>query len=1044
MTSRIAPLLRSIGLLALVVIALPWALIAGARARFGGASPLHGVPSPTDWDLSRIVSVLTSRLTEATLTDIVIRAALVVAWVAILVVVVTAVAELVHMIRYDGIPLPAIRALGPSQQLARLIATGFMVIVPALGVSASAAGADALIAERTPIEVDYEATTSAPVWNTQLDRSPASVTVRSSSTDQTESESTYVVRSGDSIYGIAQRLVGPDAKAIDRFASAIIEANLGREMGDGQRFVNAAFIDVGWVLQLPPLPSLAEAPTAAPVGPVHVVTEGESLWSIAADRLGAGERWREIFDLNQSRQFDDGRQLDDPDLIHPGWELYLPGTVEDSPSVVPPRLESRVSTADEVVTSDDAAVSAVESGVDDVVPVTSEVEDVSLVADDDPAPDNVWLDDADLAASTNDDVQPNLVAAPVNRSNSETPAPTTTEISANQSDQESSEIRVVTLGRATMMSAGILALLGVRRRERLRRSRSRSRLPAVPPQAAAVERVLRSIDVGDRWARVEISVRSVALPVADAGGRVLAVIVDQTGEVEIHFSTPVELDSPWEGAADHWRVPAHIPIELLAPSARRSGAPCPTLVQLGVDPHGREVYVDLEALEALHIDADPKVADSIVSAVATTLAGSILAEVTTLVGVGIPSAAFLGHRRYLAAADPASAIDAAIDAVGSTRTQDRSPFDLRARVTSGETWEPAVVMVGSTAPSVVPPADRTALAIVSAVPIDGPAHRLSAQGSTWTLEPAGLTLTPLGLEPDEAESIARLVDVPPTDESTDDWTLPPSVWHERRDAELGDTIDDRHSDDHDWELVACLLGPVEVTTRDGQPVEFARSKSRELVAWLATHRDRSTRMAARTALWDLDVRDATFANVVSDARRALARAQEPPEGDEWIARTLTDELPLHHKVVTDVDLIDRALIEARLQPPDQAIATLAPVVSRITGFPFEGTSYLWPDAEGLTSQLALVATTATSELAAHYLSVGDIAGVFDATARGLQVVSGHEELIGLRMQAHAQAGDLAGVRHEWDQYERALTRDPWSDGEPSRKLVELRQHLLRR
>ena len=49
------------------------------------------------------------------------------------------------------------------------------------------------------------------------------------------------------------------------------------------------------------------------------------------------------------------------------------------------------------------------------------------------------------------------------------------------------------------------------------------------------------------------------------------------------------------------------------------------------------------------------------------------------------------------------------------------------------------------------------------------------------------------------------------------------------------------------------------------------------------HRERATRVGARTALWDLDVRDATFANVVSEARRAMARLVEPPP-DERVAR----------------------------------------------------------------------------------------------------------------------------------------------------------------
>ena len=74
--------------------------------------------------------------------------------------------------------------------------------------------------------------------------------------------------------------------------------------------------------------------------------------------------------------------------------------------------------------------------------------------------------------------------------------------------------------------------------------------------------------------------------------------------------------------------------------------------------------------------------------------------------------------------------------------------------------------------------------------------------------------------------------------------------------------------------------------------------------------------------------------------------------------------------------------------------------------------------------------------------LGDIEGVFWATAQGLKVLPGHEELIGLRMQAHARAGDLAGVRQEWETYERVLVADAWSDGEPAPKLLMLRRELL--
>ncbi len=244
------------------------------------------------------------------------------------------------------------------------------------------------------------------------------------------------------------------------------------------------------------------------------------------------------------------------------------------------------------------------------------------------------------------------------------------------------------------------------------------------------------------------------------------------------------------------------------------------------------------------------------------------------------------------------------------------------------------------------------------------------------------------------------------------------------------------------EIVVGLLGGVEVHARTGEAGSFERSKTVELIAWLTTHRDRATRTGARTALWDLDVRDATFANVVSEARRALARLVAPPDGEEWVARTLTEQLPVHDLVVTDADLVEDRLAHARVQPPSQAVETLRPAVELVRDMPFAGTSYLWPDAEGITSNLVLLAITATAEFAAHALSLGDTDGVFWATGKGLRVLPGHEELIALRMQAHARAGDLAGVRQEWESYERVLVADAWSDGEPAPKLLALRRELL--
>ncbi len=157
---------------------------------------------------------------------------------------------------------------------------------------------------------------------------------------------------------------------------------------------------------------------------------------------------------------------------------------------------------------------------------------------------------------------------------------------------------------------------------------------------------------------------------------------------------------------------------------------------------------------------------------------------------------------------------------------------------------------------------------------------------------------------------------------------------------------------------------------------------------------------------------------------------------------MNEDLPLHDLVVSDTELLADRVAAARGLDAAEAIVVLRQGVALINGLPFAGTSYLWPDAEGTTSALVLLATSAAAELASHYLAIGDVDGVFWATGQGLKVLPGHEELIALRMRAHAHRGDLAGVRSEWESYERSLDADTWAAAEPSPKLVKLRRDLL--
>ncbi len=51
----------------------------------------------------------------------------------------------------------------------------------------------------------------------------------------------------------------------------------------------------------------------------------DTMWDIAERTLGDPFRYREIFTLNKDRVMPDGRRFSDADLIHPGWQIVLPG-----------------------------------------------------------------------------------------------------------------------------------------------------------------------------------------------------------------------------------------------------------------------------------------------------------------------------------------------------------------------------------------------------------------------------------------------------------------------------------------------------------------------------------------------------------------------------------------------------------------------------------------------------------------------------------------------------------------------------------------------
>jgi nucleoid-associated protein YgaU len=128
-------------------------------------------------------------------------------------------------------------------------------------------------------------------------------------------ETTYTVKAGDSLAGIWKQLTGGE-----RGWEKLQAANPG---------LDPSRLKIGQTLKVPPFEPVAPATatTVTPAGPgEYVVKEGDTLSSIAAEKLGASKRWKEIYDANK------GTIGPDPAALKLGMKLAIPGQTPAKPA----------------------------------------------------------------------------------------------------------------------------------------------------------------------------------------------------------------------------------------------------------------------------------------------------------------------------------------------------------------------------------------------------------------------------------------------------------------------------------------------------------------------------------------------------------------------------------------------------------------------------------------------------------------------------------------------------------------------------------------
>ncbi|MFJ5142717.1 LysM peptidoglycan-binding domain-containing protein [Streptomyces sp. NPDC088707] len=539
----------------------------------------------------------------------------VIGWIAWASFAVSLLLEIPSQLR--GRAAPRLPGLHLSQRAAGTLVSGIIVLfassalasaTPALATAGPATAVTASTAEVVP-----PASATAPE-----DRTAATAGTRQAA------EQTYTVRDArpaESLWSIAEKVYGHG-----ELYTKIADANEGRQMTDGTTFHADAPIQPGWILAVPEAPT-AQAPAAPsqPSGGSYTVQGGDTLWNVAEEELGDGERYGELFEANMGSPTPDGGTFDNPDLIVPGQVLDLPKAA--TPGAPPPH---RSAPKPDTPPSSPKASDRAEDAQHDTPPAPSS-----------PAPGTEAVRPAQPT--------PPAVSSPshtVQTPGSATPSPSTTATpmpAVQHSDEDSALGTVLYAAGGTLVAGGVVLMLR-RRRILQRRRRADGQRIAMPSGPAAVaERALRSVDSSMELVFLDRVLRSFAFHVAAEDRPLPAVAAVQLGAEGVLLHLPAaavaagaeaSLGSmaPFAAVKDQpgvWWCPADS-AELLDDEALAGVAsPYPALVPLGEDGTGGILLVDLDEFGALHLTGSRRI--QMLRTLGISLALSPLGQVDVLV-----------------------------------------------------------------------------------------------------------------------------------------------------------------------------------------------------------------------------------------------------------------------------------------------------------------------------------------------------------------------------------------------------------------------------
>jgi len=795
-----------------------------------------------------------------------------------------------------------------------------------------------------------------------------------------------------------------------------------------------------------PLVALAATPGVTPVASPGVTTPPltytvqpmDDLWRLAEEHLGDGMRWHDLYDLNRGLPQPDGRSLQNPDLIYPGWVLRLPpdavGLAAPAPNPAPTPAAALPPAAPQ---------SPVVQG--------PSATPLPTVASPEPSPAHTAHAPAPVAPIVPTAPRP---AAPPNGTDRQPPGPAPAHPAPKHPSEHRHPDRTVAPIGEVLIGSGLVATGAVLTLDRLRRAQQRRRqpgrmIPVPTDRAADAELALRRQANRAPTDRLDAALRAMASYLAEASPmpEIDAVTVSPD-TIEILLSAPVNARAgPFEVTAGGraWTLAgADVPAEIAEAAATRA-APTPSLVVVGtVD--DRQVLVDLEHPPRTVIGGDAATGEELWSALALNLATSAWADDLRLVVIGPPPPGVAGLERVTVAShvdDVIDELEAEAHAFTSALAGLECPSAIEARVRDlGDGWTPTVVLIRrDEEPHAVARLNELArthhgIAVVTFGEPPGDGSRvLRLDGERMSVEPPRLDVLPIRLRSDDG--VGELIELAASDREGDQLL---EIGDAEVDAET-DRVDAAGRPDADGPWVTVRVhGSVGI---EGGKSAVDRRRCRELVVYLALHPEGVDEGRIKAALWPKSVpTDAAFNQTVSFARTALGLG---PDGQPHLLHVSDRLYRMGRYVRTDHAVLKAALRLAKAKPSADSMARLADALADVRGLPFEGErgGFEWAYSEGHVAAITAVISEGAHLFAGWSLDHEDPSAALSAANEGLRSVPADEVLYRDRMLAHDQAGDPAGVDADMDELCRVIeTVEPYDSVHPETLALyeELSRH----